>query len=357
MNSKINQSQFFSMMIMLTLASFLGIGVYSTIQTGGLNSWLSVIIASILGLIVLYLFVTIFNYEKDLILKDKINKLFKKPFNIIINFIFIVSGFTMGMSVIFNLINFTTSQFLQLTPPLVVGLASLFVIIYGATKNVESISRTCFILVIINIILFLAAFLNLFFQIDFNNFFPILKDGIYPPFKGAVYVLLLNILPYYLLLCIPKSKINNTKKFNRNLIFMYAISITLMFAVVFTTIGVLTEPLAKIYQYPEYIVLKSINYFNFMDRIENIINIQWIFGLFFNLILIVYYIKTFFKDTKIGNKSILPIIIGSLIFLGSSLIFKNISIFSTYIMKYSLYYRFGFFLVMVLTTIKIKIKS
>ncbi len=48
-------------------------------------------------------------------------------------------------------------------------------------------------------------------------------------------------------------------------------------------IGVLGPNLIEIYRYPEYMVLKKIKIFNFIEKVENIISIAWLFDLFMAL--------------------------------------------------------------------------
>ena len=101
----------------------------------------------------------------------------------------------------------------------------------------------------------------------------------------------------------------------------YIISILALFAIVILTLGNLGIYLASIYQYPEYIVLKRIKIFNFIDRIENILTIQFIFSMFASMCFGVYCVTNLLKPR---NKSrILPAFITVLILLVSTFAFKN----------------------------------
>lgn len=353
MKEKINQLQFLSIIIVISLASFIGIGIFTSSKIAGVDSCISVLIAGVTSLILVYFFITIFNYEQDLPIKDKVIKLFGKTLGTIINLTLIFSAFVMGISVIFNLISFIESQLLLFTPSYIIGIPFVLTVIYASSKDIQDLSRLSFVLTIINICLYLVAVVYLLSNLDVSNFYPILANGIKAPLKGSFYISMLNILPYFLILCIPKSSLNSTKKVNRNIILTYIVAIILMFFVVFSTLGNLGEDLLKIYQYPEYIVLKKINYFNFINHVENFVSIQWIFGLFFNLTLIVFFIKTFFKDKKIGKKKTLPIITTFSIYIVSTLVFKNIFIFNNYVYNYALYFRYVLLAALVLIVIKI----
>ena len=354
MNGKINQIQFLSLFIIIIMSSFLGIGIFSVIKSSESSALLSLIMSGVFGLGLIYIFITIFNYEQDLNFFQKINKLFGNLLGKIINLFFILSTLIIGVVMMYNLTQFITSQFLQSTPIVVVGGAFILLIGYAGTKNIETLSRISLILTVINIFLFFFAFLNLLFQVDINNFLPI-STNVKKPLMGGIYPLLLNILPCFLLLCIPKNKINNSYTLNKNIFKTYGFVIFLMCCVIFGVIGVLGIDLAKIYQYPEYMVLKRVNYFNFLDRIENLVNIQWIFGLFFCLTMIIYFIKTFDTKKRISNQKWFPILLITIIFVLSIVLFPNISVFNNYIYKLAIYHRVISFILIIIIGIKIKL--
>ncbi len=78
--------------------------------------------------------------------------------------------------------------------------------------------------------------------------------------------------------------------------------------------GVLGEVLVKIFRFPEYIVLKQIKLFQFIEKVENILSVVWIFDLFITATMSVYSIKELLpqaknKYTTIGTLIILMYII------------------------------------------------
>ena len=350
--NKINCTQFSSIIIMLILSSFLGVGIFSLIKASGIDAYLSIILGGIIGSIFIYLFITIFNYEPSLTLKDKINKLFGKKIGFILNFILFIIIFSMGTSSIFNLTIFISSQFLPETPLLLIALVFSFLVIFINTKGIDVISKTSFILVIINLIFYLFAFIGLIPSFDISNIKPFLEHGLNRPLKGAIFVIGFNIIPIFLLLMIPKNIIVDKKKINKHIIIAYLLGIILMTSVLFLTLGVLGIYLSSIYQYPEYIVLKNINIFNFIDRIENIITSQWIFSLFINLTMIIYFLS---NSIKTNNKSkIIPTFLCLSILFISKKIFSNNTQFNNYTYKYSLINDIIILLILIIIFIKIK---
>jgi len=325
---KINCLQFASMLGMLLTASFIGLGMFSVIKSSGVDAYISIIIAAIAGLFILLSFFTIFDYEPSLNIAQKFKNVFGLYFGSILNFICFVAVLTMGISEMFNLTTFITSQFLKETPPLLIGICFSFIIILVNIKGIETLSRTCLILFVINVILFLISIIGLIPEFQLSNLKPFLEFGIKRPMIGAIYNFLFNLLPIYFLLIVPKNNLVNKEKYRKYMWIFYALSVLIKLSLMLITLGVLGIHLASIYQYPEYIVMKHIKIFNFIDRIENVITIQWLFGLFFNISFVVYYILNSIKPC---NKSkILPIVVTSVILFCSMFFFKNNIVFNNY---------------------------
>ena len=332
--NKINLWQFSSLLIIVMIASFLGVGIYALINFAKVDAYIGVLIAGLLGGIILYLFIKIANYEPDLPLNEKINKLFGNKIGTIINILLILIYFISLISVIYDLTSFISSQFLF-----------------------EIISRVSFILIIINIVLYTISLIGTLPSFELSNLKPILENGFSPPLKGSVYVAFMNIFTIVSLLMIPKNSIINNKNYNKVVILSYIIGILFMFFVVFTTIGSLGIELASIYQYPEYVVLKRINLFSFIDRIENIMVIQWIFGLFVVTSIFIYYISNTIK-TYTRNKILISIISFTAL-IASDMIFKSNTFYNNYIIKYTLYpkYLLLFILIIIFITSLLKTKK
>ena len=353
--NKINSLQLSSILVMMMMASYLGAGVFSVIKAAGVDAYLSIILGGIIGSIILIMFTYIFNYEPNLTLDQKIIKLFGKKLGIIIITIISLIVFSMGMTAIFNLTNFITSQFLPETPLILIALVFSFLVILINTKGIEVISRTCLILIVINFILYLIALIGLIPGFELSNIKPFLEHGLKRPMLGATYVMGFNILPIFLLLMIPKNSLVDKENVNKFLTGFYIWGIILMFLVMLLTMGNLGIYLSSIYQYPEYISLKNISIFGFIDRIENLVSSQWIFGLFINLAMVVYFLANTVKKDYHGK--IVPTIITLAILFTSAYIFKNNTMFNNYTYNYSLFPRIIILVILTFMVIAIYLKK
>ncbi len=353
MKNKINSLQLGSMLIIITMSSFIGIGIFSIIKTAGRDAYISVLIAGIVGIIILGLLLYISSFDENKTISELNIYIFGPIFGKFLNIIFIIIALLIGINAMYNLTNFIVSQFLSETPLIVVGLLFTLLCIYINIKGIETISRVSLILLVINVILYLTAVFGLTTEIDINNLKPFLEFGITPSLKGAFHLITLNISPIFLLLSIPKNKIIDKNKFNKTLSIFYIISIIFMFFTISITMATLGLELSQIYQYPEYIVLKRINLFNFLDRLENILNIQWILGLFLVNTTTIYYISNIIKK----DNKIIKIIVSFVILILSIYIFDNNTGFNNWSFYYLPYVRLIFIIIHLIIALRIWIKK
>lgn len=348
---KINTLQLTSMLIMLVVSATFGKGFYTVIKSSGVDSWISVIIAGIIGFLIIFAYLYISNYEPDLSLPEKNKKLFGNIFGTIINYLITIIIFITSVSLFYDLTGFISSQFLQETPTFVIGIMFILIIIYINIKGIEVISRTSFALMFIGYILFFISFFGLLPQFDISNVKPFLEFGLTKPLNGSLYILMLNIMTTIVLLIIPKNSLVDYKKLTKRIIIFYIISIIMIFLVVFLTLGNLGIDLTKLYSFPEYVVLKRINIFGFIDRIENILVMQWIFSIFINISLCIYFMSNTIKK---GNNKIITFILSFLLLIISNTVFKNTTLYNTYVYNIAIYFKYILVAIVILIIIKIK---
>ena len=353
--NKINSLQFGSLILCPILSASLGIGLYNAIQIAKVDSYIGIFISSILGIIPLLLIIYISKFEEDKNIIEKINILYGKYIGTFINFIIVSILFVIGITILFGICNFIVTQFLANTPIMYVGIMFGIVCVYSVSKGIETISRTQFIFTFIITIIFITLAASLYPEFDKSNLKPFLEYGINSPLKVGILNLFTNIIPIFIILIIPKENICDKEKYTKFVIIFYIISILFILLISIFTIGVLGQYLASFYQYPEYILLKKVNLFGFIDRIENILSIGWILSTYATLTLIIYYISNFIK--KNDKSKLSPLIITSLIILTSLFIFKNNTTFNMYITNIYPYIISILFVIMIIICITIIIKK
>ncbi len=357
-NKKISSLELGCLLTFVLLSTTTGIGMVNIINISGKDAYFSVVVAAITGIIPLWFIMKINSKSYDKDINDIISSSLGKGgiiFKILIN----IGVLFMGIVTMYSISNFIISQFLSETSVLVIYIFLGVLVWIAVSKGIEVIARSGILFLSIMGILFIIAAGTLITQIDINNIKPILEKGFSNPFIGGISLFLTNIVPILIILIIPRNNIVDKDKYNKHLICFYLIGVVVCLITTFITITSLGENLAELYQYPEYIVLKNISLFGFLDRIENIISIQWIFRCFIMLCLVVYYISNSIK--KNNNSKIIPLIIISSIIILELLLFKNNTIFNEFILRWypiiNLVFLILIFLVGIIYVVRSKIEK
>ena len=341
---KISNFNLISLMVMILFTTIYGEGIYVIIKESGTDCYISILLSTVLTLPFLYIFNFLFNYEPSLNIFEKNKKIFKLYF--IPNLIIILYALLIASIQMFNLTNFLVSQFLAETNPFIIGLIFTVLIIYLCSKDLSSLLKTSTIFLFINLTLFIISVLGLIPEFNYDNLFPILENGLKSPIISSVRLFLINFCPLFFVLLIPKDKVINFK--NKSTYYSYLIYLLLSITMSILTIGTLGIDLSKLYQYPEYIVLRRINFLNFLTRIENMLFIQWIFGLF-----ILMGFSTFVIKEKIKFKYS-HIIISLLILFLSLYCFNSLTLFNEFMYNIFPYISSIFIVYIIIFFIKVK---
>lgn len=279
-------------------SSMFGIGFFNIFQACGSDAYISVILGTILGVIILY----IYNLIKKYTIKSKLYNLI-----FIIFYIYLIT-------IIFILLPlFVNAFYLTNTPKIIINIPFLILSIYICYKGnntLEYLSNFLFIFSIVMIIIF-ALFLTGYS--DISNIYPIMSHNIFSIIKASFIYALITSVPQII-------TINYNNDF-KNTIKDYLISSLSILIIVFFTIIALGEPLLTIYSFPEYTVLRQIEVLNFIENIENISSFIWYFDLFIMLSCLTNNLKDTLpkKHNNIYFYSILTI----LVFITSFIIDKN----------------------------------
>lgn len=357
MKWKINSLQYSTILALIIYIPLLGIGSNLIINMAENNSYISTIIMSILGIIIIMLFKYIHNHNKDAHISKTIIKLYGKLFGSILNAIICIIFLIISITYLYNISNFITSQFLNQTPTIIINISVAILIAYNLSKGFQNMSRLSLILFTISTTLFILTLIFLIPHTDLNKLKPILNNDIKTIAKTGFLLASTNILPIFSLLCIPKNNIKDNNKLNKYLTIFYIFAILECIIVVITTIGSLGIYLSKMYQYPEYIVLKEVNILGFIERSENILSIQWILGYIITISQLIYYISSTIKITNDTPNNIITIIVLIIVIILTNIIFKNNTMFNHYITNVFPYITLILLPIFILLTLTIYIKN
>lgn len=261
-------------------SSMFGIGFFNIFQNAGKDAWISVILGTLLGIIILYIYNLIKNNMNNKKLKDILQETFIGK---IYKLIFILFYLYL-MTIIFILLPlFVNSFYLTTTPKIIINLPFLLLAIYITFKGKEIIENLSNFLCIFSIIIIIFFAVSLTGYSNLTNIVPILSNGTNNILKCALIYAAITSIPQII-------TINYNNNF-KNTIKDYLLSSLSLFGIIFFTIIALGEPLLKIYSFPEYTVLRQIKILNFIENIENISSFIWYFDLFIMLSCLVNNLK------------------------------------------------------------------
>jgi len=352
--TKFKSIQFASLIVFPILSLFTGIGTHNIIRIAKVDSYMSPIIAGILGILILLMFIYIFNYETNKTIVEKNKHLFGNILGTIINYIISILFLIIGVTLIYNITNFAISQFLAETPLLIFMLVLGSVLVYNVSLGIENISRVGIIFLGIILLLTIISTFGTIPNIELSNIKPILEFGIDRPIYGGIFLLLGDIVPLFSLLIIKKDYLMDKDKSNKYLTIFYILGIILITMAIFLTISSLGIYLSLEYQYPEYTVLKKITLFGFIDRIENFVYVKWILSSIMYLSIILYYVS---YNINKNSKKLVPTILVSIIIFISLYLFKNNTIFYNFTRTIYPYIGLAILMIFIIITINIFIRK
>lgn len=311
----ITNKQKFSLIYFVLNSFFLSSGYSLIFKVAGKDAWLSMIIGSMIGVLIILIFNTLsFNKKRKYILNSKINVINK-------SIMIIFFTFVLFMNLLIARV-FATSFFLTKTPGIIITIPFALLAFKNAKKGINSISKIAEILVHVSIVLTILAILAVYKDGSFASFYPLLTTGKSKIILASIYYAIFTTIPQLLLFDI---KIDLKKHVQ-----FYIIASIINFLIGIFTIFTLGPYLIKVFRFPEYMVLKQLKLFNFIEKIENLIGLIWFFDLFISSSISIYSIDKLTKSNTI-NVLILSAVILLIEFVTANyeyvtMIYKNLHI-------------------------------
>ena len=316
----------FSFLVSIPIFSFFyGLGTYYLILFSGNLSYLSIIIAFILGIILSFLFFVIFNFCSDKNILEKNKFLFGNFIGTILNCFLSIFIFIIGIFLLCDLSFFVVQEYLNQTPIWLFMIGIGLIISFNVSKGIVNIARVAVVFLLIFFLISIINILGIVPYFKFNNLKPLFSFN-HHSITGGFGFLIIDILPLFLLLIINKEQIHSQKKLTKKMFFLYSLSFGIIFLENLLMLGTLGIRLASLYQYPGFIALQKISLFHFVNRIENFIYLKWILSTVICLSLIVYHVGSF---ASFVNISIRPYFIMFLMIL-FSFVYNNIIYYYSY---------------------------
>lgn len=291
---KITSLEYNTLLWFLTRATFIEITAEILLNTAHQDSWISILIAIIIGIIPFSLYTYLKNKypDKNII---QINKEQLGKFGTLLNLILIAGTFIFTICSFWIVVHFIDSQYLYRTQTIITIIVLILPVIYTITKKFHIFSKVNFIMFCISLFFILVILSGLIGNINIDNIKPILNNSPNNILYGTFCFIGFNTMPLFLLTIIPKNKIKNYSP-KKSFIF-YLISGLSLLNVMFLTISIFGIHLSELYNYPSFHLLKRVSVLDIIDRVESILSLEWFLALFVQIIVSLFFIKEALKET------------------------------------------------------------
>jgi len=287
------------------------------------SSLISIFIGTIIGLLPLSIICILRKVQKDKNIFEFIDYLFPKFFSYILKIIILITCLFFSCFLLSNIASYINIHFLKDSSFFIILITITLTIYILSNKKMEAVARSAEILFYLFCFLFILTLLGLIPITSPNFLLPLFQNNYLETFKGSIFYSLSSFLPLFLLTIIPQDKVNNSKNLKKTTYISYILASFSVFILLILIIGALGIDLASYYSYSEIAVLKKVSYFNFIERVEGILSIQWLLDITVSLSILFQTIKLGLSSYKLPKTKIFYILsLLTLVFLSNRLSFS-----------------------------------
>ncbi len=261
----------FSVHYFLTRALFLGIGFSVVIGISKQDSIIAFVLGTIIGLPFILLLDKVQKYKGEKSLNDVLKEM--KGLGLFLRIAFILFAIALLCEGLTFIQLFAASFFLVRTPIWFISLPLILLLIRITKNGPTTTFRVATCLFPISITLTILSLCALCGYANLENISPLFVTPPLGFLKSVFNYTALSVSPSIFMLITSKSKSIGS----------YLFSGFTLIAKMFLIIAIVGPVLAGVYRFPEYIILKEIKILDFIEKIENIVALSWIFDVFIYL--------------------------------------------------------------------------
>lgn len=274
-NVKISVRQFTILVVLITIGDALLVLPAIPALEAKQDAWISGIAGMAAGLMIVYLICAVGRLYPHLTLIEYNRAILGKWAGSIVFLVFLTYPFLSAAAHVREIGDFTSTHFMPETPILAIHIIFVAIIVMGVRLGLETIARTGELFFPWFLLFFIFLVVSLSRDVDFNNMQPVLEEGIKPIIRGsfammtfpfAELVVFLMIFPY----------VNRSDKITRGFLWGASFGGLILFIIISMSILVLGPDLTARNMYPSYMLAKTINVGNFLQRLEAVLAFLWI---------------------------------------------------------------------------------
>ncbi|MHA6482940.1 GerAB/ArcD/ProY family transporter [Paenibacillus sp. strain BS8-2] len=316
-------TQFTILTIHFTIGTTILFGATPVTAMAKQDGWIASALGVILNLITILLYNRIGRQAGSLTIPQYADKLLGKwggrlTMLFFLSYVILLSAFLLRV-----VGGFMTTYIIPDTPIEVIHLLLVFVTIVAARMGIDNLARTSELFFPWVLLFIISMLLLLLPQLDINNMLPILEAKPNTLSVAAFYyfslqeqVVLMFLLPY----------VSKTNKAGKAFLIGTLFGSVIICLMTLFSILVLGADMTGGMLYPSYILAKTINVGNFLQRIEAVMAILWLIAVFVK-ITVCFYVSCEIVANSIGMKNLKPLTfpLGMIILVLSISVYKSTS--------------------------------
>lgn len=295
-HSKITSRQLGILAFFLMKSCFLLFAIPYLFSLAQNDVLIAIPIGTILGLIPLFVYISIQTKTPKGNIFEKIKANFSKPIALLFQIFIFVGLLFLSCFLTYHIVTYINYSLVPKISLLVITITFILLVYQLAMKGIETICRTGEILIYLFFILFAISLLGLGSYIDLKNIYPFLHTAPNSILKASLCYAGFLTGPLFLILLVLKKNMTDTKNYSKCLIKSYFLTSFIIWIFFFITISILGIELTLTYQYPTTIILKKVVFLKIIERLEAVLAIHFLCDLFLLL-------STIFITLKEGLKT------------------------------------------------------
>lgn len=288
------------------------------------DAWIAALISIPLGLVVVYLMVTVANINANKNIIELSQQILGKWIGGAVGLYYLFFFLIAASTYVREIEDFMCTQIYEGTPGGVIRFMSIVILVYGLRLGLESLSRAAQVFFPLFSLFLVCLLLLLFPQVRLERIYPVFVT----PFPDMLHTIMFSVFYPFGELCVffmvyPYARKNS--KTNRQIFISVALGALGLNLILFLSLTVLGVYFSEHNFYAAYILAQKINIADFLQRLEALMATAWIISTYFKTALY-FYAFVLGSAQLLKLKSHRPLIfpVAFLIYGLSQIIAKNI---------------------------------
>ena len=297
----------------------------SIARIAGRDAWISALLATIIGL----LSVWINNYLRELYpdktLIELIRLLLGKWLGGIISILYVFVALLTGAQIIWYVGDLVTTIYITEASSYLINALFIVSLVIALLYGLEAMYRAVTIYFYFLFPLYILTLLLLIPGIKIENLLPIMENGISPVLIGTIPLLSLSVWPIIVLNMIPLSEFSDPKNAKRSTLYGYLLGMVTAFVGVVMCILVLGDTITANLRFPLFVLSREVDVDTIISRIEAVVVAVWLTTNLISTFFFIYMgIKGISQVLKLNDYKNIVIPVGLILGVISQFIYKNV---------------------------------